>query len=476
MNSQKTLPTMIKRDWTMFVSYSRLRRALGVALALGCLWGLPSASYAGGPTLDETWTVTVNGQTVPVYPNGSFKVPNVQAPDNFGPGGPGTAPDFQADDWTRAVATRTVGGDTEYAFSVPFKIVQNESTRVENFTFTNEPPPLPVSITLTAIPAVVVSGETAQLTVTGTLPDGTTVDLTPVSAWTSYKVSNPAKATVDADGVVHAMEPGSFLVVAMNEGAVATRTMFVQPAAPTTIVNGHTRLANGDVLPGVTVDVQSLGLSTVTDVNGFFSIPGVPADLGLLTLDALLIDGSDTFVGTVVGVEPRADGITDAGIITMNRGPELLATSATRPAGATVRLGVVLNSDQVLQGMSFGLCHDPLFLDLGPLAPVVLGSDLLAADPDFVAISEGTDGVTCGIVMDFLSISLLAPSIGLSVINVDYVLNGPAGTTTTVDFCSEVLLPTGPFPISIALSDATGSTFIPATTAGQVTITAPPPP
>ena len=36
--------------------------------------------------LDETWTVIIDGQTVQVNPNGSFRVPNVAAADQLGPG------------------------------------------------------------------------------------------------------------------------------------------------------------------------------------------------------------------------------------------------------------------------------------------------------------------------------------------------------------------------------------------------------
>ena len=60
--------------------------------------------------LDETWTITVNGQTVQVNPDGSFRISNVSAADQFGPGGPGTRPDFLSDDFIRAIATRTFNG------------------------------------------------------------------------------------------------------------------------------------------------------------------------------------------------------------------------------------------------------------------------------------------------------------------------------------------------------------------------------
>src|SRR6266481_7683329 len=56
---------------------------------------------AGAQSLDQSWTVAVNGQTVQVNSNGTFVIPNVSAADQFGLGGPGTAPDFLSDDFVR---------------------------------------------------------------------------------------------------------------------------------------------------------------------------------------------------------------------------------------------------------------------------------------------------------------------------------------------------------------------------------------
>ena len=60
--------------------------------------------------LDETWTVSVNGQTVQVNSDGSFRIPNIPAPDQFGVSGPGSPPDFLSDDFLRVVGVSTAGG------------------------------------------------------------------------------------------------------------------------------------------------------------------------------------------------------------------------------------------------------------------------------------------------------------------------------------------------------------------------------
>ena len=51
--------------------------------------------------LDETWTVTVNGQSVRVNPDSTFRLDNIPSPDMYGPEGPGSRPDFVGDDFVR---------------------------------------------------------------------------------------------------------------------------------------------------------------------------------------------------------------------------------------------------------------------------------------------------------------------------------------------------------------------------------------
>ena len=77
--------------------------------------------------LDETWTVSVNGQTVQVNSDGSFRIPNIPAPDQFGVSGPGSPPDFLSDDFLRVVGVSTAGGVTRYVVSEPFQFSQGES-------------------------------------------------------------------------------------------------------------------------------------------------------------------------------------------------------------------------------------------------------------------------------------------------------------------------------------------------------------
>ncbi|HWN93869.1 MAG TPA: hypothetical protein VNT99_02445, partial [Methylomirabilota bacterium] len=84
------------------------------------------------PTLDSRWEVTVGAQTVQVNADGSFEIPNISAPDQFGLGGPGTPPDFLSDDFVRLTGRRSFFGQTFYVLSEPFRIQRGVSIPLTN--------------------------------------------------------------------------------------------------------------------------------------------------------------------------------------------------------------------------------------------------------------------------------------------------------------------------------------------------------
>jgi hypothetical protein len=182
--------------------------------------------------MDQTWTVTVNGQAVQVNADGSFTIPNVSAPDQFGLGGPGTAPDFTSDDFLRAIGVSTVGGITKYAFSEPFRFRRGEPIAVGFMTITNSPPPFPTAVKFEPVGNTLTSpGQTVQLQLTGRLLDGSTTDVTPRSKWTTYRTSNPTIATIGPDGLVTAGNQSGFVfVTALNEAAAAVTGCTRRPA------------------------------------------------------------------------------------------------------------------------------------------------------------------------------------------------------------------------------------------------------
>src|SRR5439155_7357534 len=127
--------------------------------------------------LDETWTLTIAGQTVQANPDGSFRIPNVTAPDLFGAAGPGSRPDFLSDDPVRLTGFSTKNGVTHYVFSEPFRIRSGEvfSFSDEDLTFTDTPPLFPESIlAVPDAPTLTALGQTTQMRVTATLHGGAT--------------------------------------------------------------------------------------------------------------------------------------------------------------------------------------------------------------------------------------------------------------------------------------------------------------
>lgn len=266
--------------------------------------------------LDETWMVTVNGQTVQVNPDGSFRIPNIAAPDQFGAGGPGTRPDFLSDDFLRVIGTKTVDGVTLYAFGEPFQIANGRIFSIAEVTITDQPPPVPTAIEITADPQVIALGESTQLTVTGERADGALIDVTPRSAWTIYRTSNPAIGAVGPDGLVTGNAVGSVFVTAVNEGATAVKRITVASDVVVTTVEGFVQLEDGSPVDGALVTTL-FGGSTTTGADGFFSLPTtLPADELVLVRVTAEIGGA-FFAGTSALTTVVPGGVTDVGIVVL---------------------------------------------------------------------------------------------------------------------------------------------------------------
>ena len=283
--------------------------------------------------LDDSWTVTVSGQTVHVNPDGSFLIPNVSAPDQFGLGGPGTSPDFVGDDFVRAVAVSTKDVGPIYAFSEPFQFRNRETFLIGEMTFTDTPPPFPNSIRITSSkPVLNELGQTTQLSVTGLLlSDDSTIDLTQRSSWTIYRTSNPQIAVVGENGLVTAIGAGTVFITAINEGATGVAQIRVIPGDPLTTLEGFVQFEDGAFVEGAEVSILGLDGMDTTDGTGFFSIPDLPSGLDVpLIVRANVVIGEVSFVGSKQTDKPIPAGVTDAGIITLETtgggfGPVLLS-------------------------------------------------------------------------------------------------------------------------------------------------------
>ena len=126
----------------------------------------------------------------------------------------------------RVVCERATG--VERAQSPFVNGVPNGETPLGQITF-GVTDPIPVFLEITS-PATVLTpiANGAQLVTTGSLADGTLIDLTLASTGTFYLASNSAIATVSADGFVLAVSSGNVLITATHEGVIATIALSVE--------------------------------------------------------------------------------------------------------------------------------------------------------------------------------------------------------------------------------------------------------
>ena len=180
-----------------------IRRHFCSRLILRATLALPLVAVQGFAQLNENCTVAILNRTAQVKPDGSWRVDNI--PANFGP--------------VRARATCVQNGVTSSGQSNLFTIVANAVTGFNADIVLGPVTPIPAQLTLTANPTTLSqAGQTVQVNVTGTYASGPPVNLSNASTGTQYQISNPALATISANGLVTALKSGTVLVQANNEG------------------------------------------------------------------------------------------------------------------------------------------------------------------------------------------------------------------------------------------------------------------
>src|SRR5215471_5382226 len=157
--------------------------------------------------LNQNCTATIANRSVQVNPDGTYAIPNIPTDVGF---------------YRVRVVCKNADGTITHGQSPFVTFVANGSTDIPAIVFGTVTPP-PVSIAISTLSTSFTTlGQTSQLTVTGTLPNGTTTDLSTRALGTLYITSNPKIATVSADGLVTAVSRGTAIITARNEGATAT--------------------------------------------------------------------------------------------------------------------------------------------------------------------------------------------------------------------------------------------------------------
>ncbi|MEO7328212.1 MAG: Ig-like domain-containing protein, partial [Minicystis sp.] len=235
-------------------------------------------------------------------------------------------------------------GNTVTGQSTPLLPVPGANTRISALDFGNY---TPVAAHLSVSPPalrIVGLGSIEQLAVTSTFADQTTGDVTFAATGTTYRSSNPAVATVSADGKVIAVGPGTALIYALNEGAGGLSTVSVLSAelAELSVVPANLRFDLSPVFPAQSVQLQVSGLLTnATTVPWSNAATGVTYSSTDPSVAAVSSDG------TVIG---RSAG---SATIFITDGPSGLSTqvdvqveqNAPAPSNACAMAGFAYNVD-----------------------------------------------------------------------------------------------------------------------------------
>jgi hypothetical protein len=196
-------------------------------------------------------------------------------------------------------------------------------------------PPAPTPVTPTVTGVVVsgagspATGDTAQLTATATMSDGTTQVVTAQATWES---SNQTVATVTSAGVASFLAAGDADIKATYKTVSGTSHVTVTTKATPkfTLTGTVTDSTNGNVLSGVKatiLDGPDAGKSALTDANGKYSMASVSA--GSFLVQFTRSDYETRSVGVVLNADTAVDVKITANQASVTRFYGTYATSLT---------------------------------------------------------------------------------------------------------------------------------------------------
>ncbi len=284
--------------------------------------------------LNETCTVTIGNQTAFVRPDGTFLVRNISV---FRLRTTGIAPQLYRVRATCIRDDQMITGQSEF-----FSLTPGQTTFIAD-VFPSELDPIPVSIDVSSPADFVPLDSTVQLSVTATLPDGSTADVTARNAGTTYLSTNSNLLTVSEDGLITGANTTSFprtgTIGVLNEGNLTTINF---------TATGPSNDFDNDGLPNDYEDLFGLN-KFVNDANGDLDNDGLTniEEFNLGTLP----NNPDTDMDTI------ADGIDGDPLRPEESPPSVMIATpedgATLFEGQTLTLSAEAFDDGLLTGIDF---------------------------------------------------------------------------------------------------------------------------
>ncbi|HEV8348494.1 MAG TPA: carboxypeptidase regulatory-like domain-containing protein [Vicinamibacterales bacterium] len=309
---------------------TRVRGASLMDVALVALVALVMLLAGSSPTaaqkLGSNCTASIMNRTVQVNANGTFAIPDV--------------PVDQGSYRVRIVCKEDDGTVTTFISGFQ-TLVPNGHNAIGKLTF-DPNQPIPVRIEVIALTSFLTSrGQTEQLSVRGTLPNGTARDLTGASTGTFYATSNARIATVSSEGLVTAVGPGQVIISARNEGVLgsAVVTVSVPNDADLDGATDEWERANG-LNPNdpndASQDADNDGLTNLQEFKLGTNPRAADTDGDGLS------DGDEVTRGTnPLVADSDGDGLSDGQEVKLGTSPLNADTDADRiPDGIEVQLGL----------------------------------------------------------------------------------------------------------------------------------------
>jgi hypothetical protein len=262
------------------------------------------------------------------------------------------------------VTCHRVNGSVDYARSELIEVIAGQRVTVSEWESASTPFPSIASLRLRSTTSIITSiGGLARITSVATLSNGAQINANTRDIGTTYHSSNPAIATVDANGFVTARSVGQVIISASNDGVVGSIAINILLSLPSTDIVG--RVANS---ANARLRVLGQAAEFAAAPDGSFRQNGLPSG-NPLSLIAWDITATGPRFARRDDIAPVSNGLTDAGILSLG------------PASAE-DIQAILDGDGAGDGDSDGLS------DLGEF---LAGTNPTIADSDGDGTLDGQE-------------------------------------------------------------------------------------